>query len=167
MLLSRVVRGTALATPGCEGGAWTATRFVAAGPRELLEALTDPELISLWAPVDFRAEGACTRLRPGGRVPVRGSLAGVAARFEVEVLRSDEGALELRARGPVELEVAYRFLPRRGGVLVVAAIELGPARGLGAGVLRAATAALLAGGALERALARLERSLGEVAPLAA
>lgn len=45
--------------------------------------------------------------------------------------------------------------------------ELGRERGLNARVLRAATAALLSGGALDRALARLARELDEVTLLAA
>lgn len=139
---------------------WTARRFISAGPSEVLEALTDPEFISLWAPVGFEVEGLRGRhLRDGSRALVSGSLAGVAARFEIDVLRADETGLDLRASGPIGFEVAYRFVPEREGVIVKAEIELGRERGFSARVLRGATAALLSGGALDRALARLAREL--------
>jgi hypothetical protein len=52
-------------------------------------------------------------------------------------------------------------------VIVDAKIKLGREPGLNARVLRAATGALLSGGALDRALGRLARELDEVALLAA
>lgn len=147
---------------------WTAQRFIAADPPAVLASLTDPELIMLWAPIDFEVGGLRgRRLRGGSHAIVNGSLAGVTAEFEVDVLRADEECLELQAHGPVDLDVAYRFVPERHGVTVDAEIRLGRETGLGARVLRAATGALLSGGALERALGRLGTELDEVAQLAA
>ena len=134
----------------------------------MLAALTDPEFITLWAPVGFEVEGLRGgRLRGGSYAIVNGSFAGVAAEFQIDVLRADEEGLDLRARGPVDFEVAYRFVPERQGVIVDAKIKLGREQGLNARVLRAATGALLSGGALDHALGRLARELDEVALLAA
>lgn len=147
---------------------WTARRFISAEPAEVLAALTDPEFITLWAPVDFEVHGLRgRRLRGGSHAIIDGSLAGVAAEFEIDVLRADEEGLDLQARGPVDFEVAYRFVPERQGVIIDAKIKLGREPGLNARVLRAATGALLSGGALDRALGRLARELDEVALLAA
>lgn len=52
-------------------------------------------------------------------------------------------------------------------MVVDAEIKLGRERGLNARVLRAATGALLSGGALDRALGRLAGELDEAALLAA
>ncbi len=144
--------------------AWTARRFVAAQPGAVLTLLTDPELITLWAPVDFEVDGLRgRRLRSGSRAVVNGSLAGVTAEFDIHVLRADEAGLELQARGPVDFDVAYRLVPEGHGVTIDAEITLGRERGLSARVLRAATGALLSGGVLERALERIARELDEVA----
>lgn len=94
---------------------------------------------------------------------VYGSLGGIAAQFEIDVLRADEAGLDLHASGPVAFEVAYRLVPHRQGVIIEGQVKLGRERGLNARVLRAATAALLSGGALDRALGRLARGLDEVA----
>lgn len=145
-----------------------ARRFIRAEPPDVLQALTDPEFISLWAPVDFEVDGLRgRRLRGGSHAIVNGSLAGVAAEFEIDVLRADDAGFDLQARGPLEFEVAYRLVPEREGVTVDAEIRLGRERGLNARLLRAATAALLSGGALDRALGHLARELDEVALLAA
>ncbi len=147
---------------------WTARRFIAAEPSEVLAALTDPEFITLWAPVDFELEGLRgRRLRSGSHVTISGSLAGVTAEFEIDVLRADEEGLDLRARGPVHFEVTYRFVPERQGTIIAARIKLDCEPGLNARVLRAATGALLSGGALDRALGQLARELDERALLAA
>ncbi len=147
---------------------WTARRIIRAEPPDVLEALTDPEFISLWAPVDFEVDGLRGRhLRGGSHAIVNGSLAGVAAQFEIDVLRADEAGLHLQASGPIDLEVAYRLVAERGGVIVDAEVKLGRETGLNARVLRAATGALLSGGALDRALGHLAHELDEIALLAA
>lgn len=147
---------------------WTARRFIRAEPTDVLEALTDPESISLWAPVDFEVAGLRgRRLRGGSHAIVKGSLAAIAAEFEICVLRADEAGFELHASGPINFEVTYGLVQEREGVLVDAQIKLGHEPGFNARVLRAATAALLSGGALDRALGRLARELDEVSLLAA
>lgn len=56
---------------------WSATRFVPAAPPEVLASLTDPELIGIWAPIDFEVDGLRgRRLRSGSHAWVNGSLAG-------------------------------------------------------------------------------------------
>lgn len=135
---------------------WTASTFVAAEPSEVLAALTDPERIARWAPVAFDIEQVDgERLRPGSHARVNGTLAGLGAGFEVEVSRADEQGLELLARGPVVLDVAYRFFGCGEGVVVQARVALRRRRGLTAQLLRVATAALLNSGALGGALGRL------------
>lgn len=161
-------RGRAAAAAPVERDVWTASRFISADPPDVLASLTDPELIGLWAPIDFEVDGLRgRRLRPGSHAYVNGSLGGVSAEFEIEVLRADEQGFELEARGPVALDVTYRIAPDHGGVVVDAEIKLGRERGLNARVLRAATGALLRGGALDRALGRLAGELDEAALLAA
>ncbi|HEV2060494.1 MAG TPA: hypothetical protein VGR11_14150 [Solirubrobacteraceae bacterium] len=167
VLLPRI-RHSAPCRDTCSDDVWSARRFVSAEPPQVLEALTDPEFISLWAPVDFEVEGLRgRRLRGGSHAIVNGSLAGVAAEFEIHVLRADQAGFELQASGPIDFEVAYRFVPERPGVIVDAEIKLGSERGLNARVLRAATGALLRGGALDRALGRLAHEFDEIALLAA
>lgn len=167
VLLARI-RRIACSRETADDEVWTARRFIRAEPPEVLQALTDPQLISLWAPVGFEVDGLCGRhLRGGSHAIVNGSLAGVAAEFEIDVLRADEAGLELRASGPIDFEVAYRLVPESGGVLVHADVKLGRETGLNARVLRAATGALLNGGGLDRALGCLARELDEVALLAA
>ena len=147
---------------------WTARRFIGAEPPEVLRALTDPQFISLWAPVDFEVYGLRGRhLRDGSHAIVNGSLAGVAAQFEIDVLRADRAGLDLQASGPIDFEVAYRLVPEGGGVIVDAEVKLGRETGLNARVLRAATGALLSGGALDRALGCLAREIDEMELFAA
>jgi len=142
---------------------WTASRFVPAEAPAVLASLTDPELIGVWAPIDFEVDGLeGRRLRSGSHAWVNGSLGGVSAEFEIDVLRADERGLRLAARGPVGLDVDYRIAPAETGVMVEAEITLQRERGLSGRVLRAATGALLSGGALDRALRRLA---GELAAL--
>jgi hypothetical protein len=143
-----------------EANAWSARTHVCAGADQVLDALTDPELIAGWAPVSFDVDGlAGGRLTPGSRERVSGTIAGVTATFEVEVLIADRQRLELVARGPVSFEVLYVLREQGGQVIVDARVSLRPQRGLAAHLLRAATSALLDAGALGRALRRLEQSL--------
>jgi hypothetical protein len=158
-----LTRRRASATSSHDRDVWTASRFVAAQAPEVLASLTDPELIGVWAPIDFEVDGlAGRRLRSGSHAWVNGSLGGVSAEFEIEVLRADEHGLRLEARGPLGLDVDYRLAPADAGVMVEAQISLERERGLSGRVLRAATGALLSGGALERALKRLAGELAEL-----
>jgi hypothetical protein len=139
---------------------WTAQAAFRARAGDLLEALTDPELISRWAPVDFDADGlAGGRLLTGCRARVSGTIAGVQATFDVDVARADTERLELAAHGPVSFDVAYAFRNDDDVVAVDACVSLHRQRGLSAQVLRAVAAAMLSAGALGSALARLESLL--------
>ncbi len=154
--------------PVSSPGVWTARRVIHADADEVLRALTDPLAIAAWAPVDFEVDGlAGGRLSPGCRERVTGSIAGIRTAFDVEVHAADDERLELVARGPVALNVAYNFEDHEDGVLVEAAVSVERRRGLAAQVLQAAVAALLNAGALARALARLETSLPQASPFAA
>jgi Polyketide cyclase / dehydrase and lipid transport len=155
-----LLRGNAHETGGPE--VWTACTDVRAEPCEVLRALTDPDAIAAWAPMSFELREPDARpLRTGSRECVSGSVAGLRASFDVEVLCADETRLELVAEGPLAMDVAYRLRPRGGGVQVHASIGLRSRGGLTGQVLRAAIGALLNAGALERALGRLDRSLCE------
>lgn len=146
--------------PKNEQDVWTARAGICACPDEVLDALTDPELIAEWAPVSFAVEGlAGDRLRAGTRARVTGSLAGIGTAFEVDVHRADSTGLELEARGPVALDVSYRLRDHDDGVLVEVAVTLRRRSGLTAQLLRAPVAALLNAGALQSALRRLEASM--------
>jgi hypothetical protein len=135
---------------------WTASALVDADPDSVLRALTDPDAIADWAPVGFDVDGLDGgRLRSGARARVRGALAGVGATFDVDVMRADESGLELEARGPIGLDVAYRVAAADEGVRVLAQVALRRQPGLTAKLLRAATAGLLDRGALDSALRRL------------
>lgn len=139
---------------------WSAHADMRAEAHEVLAALTDPELIAAWAPVGFElADGCPRRLRAGSRERVSGSLAGVRARFEIEVHRAGPDRLELVAEGPVSMDVAYRLRERDGHVLVDASVGLRRRHGLTAKILRAAVVALLNAGALDRALQSLAESV--------
>jgi hypothetical protein len=145
---------------------WTASSDLESAPDEVLRALTDPAAIAKWARVTFEVDGlAGSRLRAGSRERVSGSIAGVRTTFEVEVSSADRERLELVARGPVSLDVIYRFEEHDAGVRVNAQVGIQRQRGLTAQVLRAAVGALLNAGVLGSALRRLEASLS--APLEA
>jgi Polyketide cyclase / dehydrase and lipid transport len=145
---------------------WTASIDLGSDPDRVLRALTDPAAIAQWAPVSFEVDGiAGSRLRAGSRERVSGSIAGIRTTFVVEVRSADGERLELVARGPVSLDVKYRFERHDAGVRVNARVGIQPQRGLTAQVLRAAVGALLNAGALGSALRRLEASLS--APLEA
>lgn len=128
---------------------------------EVLAALTDPELIAAWAPVGFALDRpGASRLQTGSHERVSGSLAGVRASFEIDVMRAEPGRLELVAEGPLGMDVAYRFREQGGYVALVASVSLHRRGGLTGQILRGAVAALLNAGALDRALSRLAEVVG-------
>ena len=144
--------------PGAEQ--WSASANLHADAEDVLTALTDPDAIAAWAPVSFEVEGlAGGCLEAGSRARVAGSLAGIGVAFDVEVHCADLERLELTARGPVGLEVSYRFLEHDAGVFVEATVRIIRQGGLTAQVLHGAVAAVLNAGALDKALRRLEASL--------
>lgn len=149
-----------------EPDVWTARAHLRADAEAVLDALTDPAMIAVWAPVPFEVAGlAGGRLQAGSRARVTGSIAGVSAVFDIEVRSADTERLELSADGPVSLDVDYRLSEDDRGVSVEAAVELRRGRGLAAQVLRPAVGALLSAGALGSALRRLDASLSRDAEL--
>jgi hypothetical protein len=148
-----------------EPDVWTASASLDSHPHGVLRALTDPAAIARWAPVNFEVDGlGGRRLGAGSRERVSGSIAGIGATFDVEVIRADTKGLELVADGPISLDVNYRFIEHDDGVSVHARVGIRRRRGLSAQLLQAAVAALLNAGALARALRKLEDSLGAPAP---
>jgi hypothetical protein len=136
---------------------YTATTTSTAGPAAVLAVLTDPDAISAWAPIDFFVDDLThPRLSEGSRARVSGRLAGQHVGFDVEVHQADEGGLALSADGPVALDVAYELrADAAGGSEVSASVAVLPRRGIRARLLAEATAAVLAGGALQHALGRI------------
>jgi hypothetical protein len=79
--------------------------------------------------------------------------------FDVHVLKASDGQLELRAVGPVEMDVAYDAFPADYGTEVKAKVSVRSAGGLIGRMLSSATDALLAGGALGVAVQGVAREV--------
>jgi uncharacterized protein YndB with AHSA1/START domain len=137
---------------------WTATTRANATPEQLLQALTHPEEIRRWSPVDFDLEDLDgRRLAPGTRGRVTGRLAGVTVGFDVEVHAADEGKLELSADGPIGFDVRYDLTGDGTGAELRARVSMRRSGGLTGRLVANATAALLSAGALEGAAGRIAR----------
>ena len=137
---------------------WTATTRANATPEQLLQALTHPEEIRRWSPVDFDLEDLDgRRLAPGTRGRVTGRLAGVTVGFDVEVHAADEGRLELSADGPIGFDVRYDLTGDATGAELSARVSMRRGGGLTGRLVANATAALLSAGALEGAAGRIAR----------
>jgi uncharacterized protein YndB with AHSA1/START domain len=135
---------------------YTATTTAPARPEAVLDVLTDPDALLRWAPVDFDVERLSgRRLAEGGSARVSGRLAGREVGFDVEVHYADVDGLALSAHGPVALDVAYELRPTSHGSEVSASVTVVPKPGLRARLIAEATAAVLAGGALQAALGRM------------
>ncbi len=137
---------------------------LAADPAEVMALLTEPTAIAGWAPVPFELEGdVADRLAAGDVLRVSGGLAGRRVTFDVEVLQAGAGRLALTARGAVRLEVEYRVSAALdGGSEVRARIDLHRRPSPLGALLAGATAALLSGGVLQIALARMAAELDDV-----
>jgi len=137
---------------------WTATTRANATPEQLLQALTHPEEIRRWSPVDFDLEDLDgRRLAPGTRGRVTGRVAGVTVGFDVEVHAADEGRLELSADGPIGFDVRYDLTGDATGAKLSARVSMRRGGGLTGRLVANATAALLSAGALEGAAGRIAR----------
>jgi hypothetical protein len=137
---------------------YTATATADAAPEALLDVLTDPGAAARWAPVAFDVDDISgPRLTVGSTARVSGRLAGREVGFDLEVHRADAERLALLADGPVTLHVAYDMRPAGAGSEVQALVGLRPRSGLRGRLIAEATAAVLAGGALQVALGRLVR----------
>ena len=135
---------------------WTATTTIEARPEAIFDVLTDPEACARWAPIPFDVEDLRTpRLRCGSKARVSGKLAGKRVGFDVEVHEAVDGRLRLSADGPVGFDVRYDLAPAPEGSEVRASVSVRPNRGLLGRLMAEATNALLAGGALQAAIARI------------
>jgi hypothetical protein len=137
---------------------WTATTTANATPEQVLEALTHPEEIRRWSPVDFdldELEGR--RLAAGMRGRVTGRLAGVTVGFDVQVHAADEARLELSADGPVGFDVRYDLTAADTGAELSATVSMRRNGGITGRLVANATAALLSAGALQGAAGRIAR----------
>jgi carbon monoxide dehydrogenase subunit G len=143
---------------------WRACTTVEGEPERVLAVLTDPEACARWSPVRFDVEDLDgDRLRTGSALRLAGRLAGRTVGFEVRILRADERRLALRARGPVDIEADYEVEPVAERTRLRASVSVQAGPGLTGRVLRSATDALLAGGALDHAVARIAREAESLA----
>ena len=94
----------------------------------------------------------------GSRARVRGGLAGRSLEFDVEVLEAEDGRLSLVASGPISIDVEYVVTPVSDGSAVHASVSV-QGSGLMGRVLAQATDALLAAGALQTAVNRIDAAL--------
>ena len=138
---------------------WTTHTSVTGLPDEVLALLTEPAAIARWTPVPFELIDLDTdRLEAGSRARVRGGLAGRTLEFDVEVIAADDERLALVATGPISIDVEYALRPAAGGSDLRASVSV-RGSGLIGRVLAQAADALLAAGALDRAVTRIGRQL--------
>jgi hypothetical protein len=147
---------------------WQTRTTVMGDPEDVLEVLTDPLAARRWSPIGFELEAIeGDRLRSGTHAVLTGKLAGRSVKFDVDVIKASDGELELRATGPVEMDVCYGAVPQGDVTEVTAQIAVRSAGGLLGRVLSSATDALLAGGALNIAVASVRREVEQSSALAA
>lgn len=136
---------------------------MSASPDEVIAVLSDPDTIRRWSPIDFEVEELDgRRLETGSHARVAGRLAGRGATFDVDVAQAGDGRFALAARGPIEIDVEYEAFEDSGATDVWATVSVAGS-GLFGRLLAQATDALLAAGALDRALDRIARELDEAA----
>ena len=140
---------------------WNARLEMRAPAEDVLAALTDPEVCSRWSPIGFEVEELeGGRLVAGSRARVAGRLAGARVCFDVEVFHGGPERLALRASGPVVLDVDYLLAPSgERSTELTASVTVESGRGVIGRMLEPATRALLAGGALQSAVARIARTV--------
>ena len=139
---------------------WSARTTVMGSPEDVLCVLTDPDAARRWSPVGFELEELeGDRLEAGSRARLVGRLAGRGVSFDVDVFDAGDGLLSLKASGPVEMEVRYDARPHGDGAEVVASVDVRSGGGVLGRVLSSATDALLAGGALQMAVAAVAREV--------
>ena len=137
---------------------WETSAIVKGQPEDVLAVLTDPAAARRWSPIGFQLEQIeGDRLRSGTRAVLTGKLAGRGVSFDVHVIKASNGQLELRAVGPVEMDVAYDAVLADAGTEVTASVAVRSGGGLLGRMLQSATDALLAGGALSLAVQGVAR----------
>jgi hypothetical protein len=138
---------------------WSTHRNVNGTPDDVIAVLSDPESIRRWSPIDFTVDGIDgERLEAGTGARVSGRLAGRGASFDVEVEQAGDGRFALTATGPIELGVEYEAFADGDGTELWATVEV-RGGGLLGRLLAQATDALLAAGALDRALGRIANEI--------
>ncbi|MDQ3936173.1 MAG: SRPBCC family protein [Actinomycetota bacterium] len=134
---------------------WSTHTNVDGSPDDVITVLSDPDSIRRWSPIDFRLDGIDgERLEAGTNARVSGRLAGRTVAFEVDVEQAGDGRFALAASGPIDLDVEYEAFEDEAGTQVWATVSV-RGGGLMGRVLAQATDALLAAGALDRALGRI------------
>jgi hypothetical protein len=142
---------------------WSTHTNVSGTPDDVIAVLSDPESIRRWSPIDFTVDGIDgERLEAGTHARVSGRLAGRGASFDVEVEQAGDGRFALTASGPIELGVEYEAFADGDGTEVWATVEV-RGGGLLGRLLAQATDALLAAGALDRALGRIASEIDSFA----
>ena len=137
---------------------WQTSAIVNGQPEDVLAVLTDPSAARRWSPIGFELEQIeGDRLQSGTRAVLTGKLAGRGVSFDVHVIKASDGQLELRAVGPVEMDVAYDAVLAEAGTEVKASVAVRSAGGFVGRMLQSATDALLAGGALNLAVQGVAR----------
>lgn len=135
---------------------WNSRTDIYASPGDVIHALTDPDAIRRWSPVDFDLEDYdCPTLEEGRVARVIGKVAGVGVAFDVEVTAADSERLTLTASGPVTFDVDYEIEPSGDGAAVQASVDVRGGRGLTGGLVARAARTLLSAGALDGALRRI------------
>jgi hypothetical protein len=147
---------------------WETRTTVMGGPEDVLEVLTDPSAAQRWSPIGFELEHIeGDRLVSGSHAVLSGKLAGRCVKFEVDVLKASDGQLELRAKGPVEMDVRYIAAALGEMTEVKASVAVRSAGGLMGRLISSATDALLAGGALNIAVQSVAREVEQSVAYAA
>jgi Polyketide cyclase / dehydrase and lipid transport len=142
---------------------WSTHTNVTGTPDDVIAVLSDPDAIRRWSPIDFRVDGIDgDRLEAGSRARVSGRLAGRSTSFDVDVEQAGDGRFTLTASGPIDLEVEYEAFDDGGTTQVWATVGV-RGGGLMGRVLAQATDALLAAGALDRALGRIAGEIDDYA----
>ena len=142
---------------------WSTHTNVNGSPDDVIAVLSDPDSIRRWSPIDFRVDGIDgDRLDAGSRARVSGRLAGRSASFDVEVEQAGEGRFALTASGPIDLDVEYEAFDDGASTQVWATVAV-RGGGLLGRVLAQATDAVLAAGALDRALGRIADEVDDFA----
>jgi hypothetical protein len=146
---------------------WETRTRVNGQPEHVLDVLTDPDAARRWSPIGFELEQIDgDRLRSGTHAKLTGRLAGKGVSFDVFVTKASDGQLELRATGPIEMDVAYDAIVDEHGTEVVASVAVRSTGGLLGRMLSSATDALLAGGALNIAVQGVVREVERYAAAA-
>ena len=138
---------------------WSTNRTVSGSPEAVIEVLSDPETVRRWSPIDFELEELDgNRLAAGSHARGAGRLAGRFTEFDVDVSAAGDGRFALTASGPIDIGVEYEAFAAGTGTDVWATVSV-TGRGLIGRMIAQAADALLAGGALDKALGRIAREI--------